>query len=181
MSKAKIIDKKSERSIKYERDLLQKIKHPYIINMHFAFQDYENLYLALDLLNGGDLRYQVCKYKRFTEEQTSIIFMFKILEFFIACLVLGLEYLHNNNIIHRDIKPENLVLDDRGYVHITDFGIAKLFQKENAIDTSGTPGYMSPEVMCGQNHTVAVDYFAVGVIGYEFMNGIVNIYLIKIN
>ncbi len=91
-----------------------------------------------------------------------------------ACLLLGLEYIHNNNVIHRDIKPENLVLDERGYVRITDFGIAKVFQKENSSETSGTPGYMSPEVMCAQNHSIAVDYFAVGVIAYEFMHGKVN-------
>ena len=65
-----------------------------------------------------------------------------------------------------------MVLDSKGYVKLTDFGIAKLFQKENASETSGTPGYMAPEVMCGQNHTKAVDYFALGVIGYEFMNGV---------
>jgi serine/threonine protein kinase len=72
MSKAKIIEKKSERSIKYERDLLAKIHHPFIVNMHFAFQDFENLYLVMDLLNGGDLRYHLSKNKNFTEEQTSI-------------------------------------------------------------------------------------------------------------
>jgi serine/threonine kinase 32 len=71
MSKAKIIDKKSQISIKYERDLLSKLKHPFIINMHYAFQDFEYLYLVMDLLTGGDLRYHVSKYKRFTEEQTS--------------------------------------------------------------------------------------------------------------
>ena len=65
-----------------------------------------------------------------------------------------------------------MVLDSKGYVKLTDFGIAKIFQKENASETSGTPGYMAPEVMCGQNHTKAVDYFALGVIGYEFMNGV---------
>ncbi len=85
-----------------------------------------------------------------------------------------MEYLHTNNILHRDIKPENLVLDDKGYVRITDFGIAKFYQKENYTETSGTPGYMSPEVMCAQNHTIAVDYFALGVITYEFMMGFVN-------
>ncbi len=95
-----------------------------------------------------------------------------------ACIILGLEYLHCNNILHRDIKPENLVLDEKGYVSITDFGIAKFMQKENSSETSGTPGYMAPEVMCSQNHTVSVDYFALGVIGYEFMNGVVYIILI---
>lgn len=59
-----------------------------------------------------------------------------------ACILIGLEYLHNRAIIHRDIKPENLVLDHKGYVRITDFGIARLLREENSSDTSGTPGYM---------------------------------------
>lgn len=130
--------------------------------MHFAFQDFENLYLVLDYLIGGDLRYHISKQKKFSEEQT---------KFFIACLLLSFEYIHGNNILHRDIKPENMVIDDVGYVRITDFGIAKLFSRDNSSETSGTPGYMAPEVMCAQNHTIAVDYFALGVFGYEFMNG----------
>ena len=168
MSKVKIIDKKSEKSIKYEKELLMKLKHPFIVNMHYAFQDYNNLYIVMDLLNGGDLRYHISKYRKFSEEQTSNIIN---LEFFIACILLAIEYIHENNVLHRDIKPENLVLEDSGYVRLTDFGIAKVYQKENSSETSGTPGYMSPEVMCGQNHTILVDYFAIGVMGYEFMNG----------
>jgi len=62
-------------------------------------------------------------------------------------------------------------LDDKGYVRLTDFGIAKIYQKENSSETSGTPGYMAPEVMCAQNHTIAVDYFALGVMTFEFMFG----------
>ena len=85
--------------------------------------------------------------------------------------MLGLEYLHTNNVLHRDIKPENLVLDNRGYVRITDFGIAKIYQKKNSLETSGTPGYMSPEVIIGKDHNEVVDYFAVGVITFEFMMG----------
>ncbi len=99
-------------------------------------------------------------------------FNFILIGFFMACITLGLEYCHTNNIIHRDIKPENLVLDKKGYVKITDFGIAKKYEKDNSSETSGTPGYMAPEVMCGHNHGFAVDYFALGVIGYEFMKGV---------
>ena len=79
--------------------------------------------------------------------------------------------MHVNNILHRDIKPENLVLDDIGYMRITDFGIAKIYQNINSTETSGTPGYMSPEVIVGHNHNQVVDYFALGVLTYEFMMG----------
>ena len=63
------------------------------------------------------------------------------------------------------------MLDNKGYVRITDFGISKLYSSRNSNETSGTPGYMSPEVMKCQNHTAAVDFFALGVMGYEFMLG----------
>ena len=162
MNKKKIIDKKCEKSINNERIFLSKLNHPFLVNMHFAFQDKDNLYLVIDILNGGDLRYHCSRYKQFSEEQT---------RFFIACLVHALSYIHKNNVIHRDIKPENLVLDDKGYVHITDFGIAKDNFEDNRKENSGTPGYMAPEVMKGFGHSFSVDYFAIGVIGYEFMNG----------
>ena len=105
------------------------------------------------------------------KQVNAIHISYNFLEFFVCCVILGLEYLHINNIIHRDIKPENLVLEDNGYLRITDFGIAKVYQKENSNETSGTPGYMSPEVIVGRDHSCVVDYFAVGVITYEFMMG----------
>jgi serine/threonine protein kinase len=88
-----------------------------------------------------------------------------------GCLILGLEYMHSQSVIHRDMKPENIIMEENGYLRITDFGISKIWKEDNSSDTSGTPGYMAPEVMCRQNHTYAVDYFALGVIGYEFMLG----------
>ena len=162
MSKLKIIDKKSEKSINSEREFLSKLNHPFIVNMHYAFQDKENLYLVMDMLSGGDLRYHISRYRKFSEEQT---------RFFIANMVYALQYIHDHNVIHRDIKPENLVLDEKGYVRITDFGIAKENMPDNSSETSGTPGYMAPEVMRAKNHSFPVDFFAIGVIGYEFMLG----------
>ena len=162
MSKLKIIDKKSEKSINSEREFLSKLHHPFIVNMHYAFQDKENLYLVMDMLSGGDLRYHISRYRKFSEEQT---------RFFISNMIYALKYIHDNNVIHRDIKPENLVLDENGYVRITDFGIAKENLADNSSETSGTPGYMAPEVMKAKNHSFPVDFFAIGVIGYEFMLG----------
>lgn len=133
MSKQRILAKKSVNSVLNERNLLSKLHHDFIVNMKYAFQDRENLYLIMDLLSGGDLRYHICKHRKFTEQQT---------KFFAANIILALEYLHNNSIIHRDIKPENLVFDDKGYLRVTDFGIARIWNPENKKDTSGTPGYM---------------------------------------
>ena len=162
MYKVKVIDRRSEFSIISERNLLSKLKHPFIVNMHFAFQDFSKLYLVLDLLTGGDLRYHIGKKKTFTEQET---------KFFISNLILSLEYIHNQKVIHRDIKPENLVLDSNGYVRLTDFGVAKINEEDNSSETSGTPGYMAPEVILVQNHSYPSDFFALGVIGFEFMLG----------
>ena len=162
MSKAKVIDRRSEISIMSERNLLSKLHHSFIVNMYFAFQDFYNLYLVMDLLTGGDLRFHIAHKKVFTEDQT---------KFFIANMLLALDYIHSQNIIHRDIKPENLVLEKNGYLRITDFGVAKINEKDNSSETSGTPGYMAPEVILVQNHGPPSDFFALGVIGYEFMLG----------
>ena len=162
MSKLKIIDRRSEISIMSEKTLLSKLNNPFIVNMYFTFQDFSNLYLVMDLLTGGDLRYHIAKRRRFSEKET---------KFFIANMLLALEYIHSKNIIHRDIKPENLVLELNGYLRITDFGVAKINEKDNSSETSGTPGYMAPEVILVQNHSFPSDFFALGVIGFEFMLG----------
>ena len=164
MSKAKIISRHSEQNIIGERNILSKIHHPFIVNMYFSFQDFDNLYLLLDLLSGGDLRYHLSHKKPcvFNEIQT---------KFFISNIILALEYIHSQKIIHRDIKPENLVLDINGYVRLTDFGIAIINKDDNSKESSGTAGYMAPEVMLQQGHSYPADFFALGVIGYEFMIG----------
>lgn len=162
MAKARIITKKSVQSVMNELKLLAVISSDFIVNVHYAYQDKMTLYLVMDLLLGGDLRFHIARRKKFTEDQT---------RFFIACLVHALDSVHAANIIHRDIKPENLVFDNQGYLRLTDFGVARFMTPDNASETSGTPGYMAPEIMCRQNHTLVSDYFAVGVIAYECMMG----------
>jgi len=69
------------------------------------------------------------------------------------------------------LKPENLVFDTKGYLHIADFGISREWKEINAGESSGTPGYMAPEVMNKKNHSFSSDFYAVGVMMYECMMG----------
>lgn len=162
MSKTRIISKKSVHSVMNEKQILCALNHSFIVNIKSSFQDKRNLYLVMDLVTGGDLRFHVCYMRKFTEEQT---------RFFVACIVHALEYIHSQGFLHRDIKPENLVFDERGYLRVTDFGISRKWNPDNAKETSGTPGYMSPEVMCRMQHGFESDYYAVGIIAYECMTG----------
>ncbi len=103
MAKARVICKKSVQSVMNELQLVSTIQSQFIVNVHFAFQDRLTLYLIMDLLLGGDLRYHIARRRKFSEEIT---------RFIIACLVHALDAVHSVNIIHRDIKPENLVFDN---------------------------------------------------------------------
>lgn len=116
LKKSTIIGRKSVSPVLNELKLLTRLSHPFLVNARYAFQDSQCLYLVLEYLNGGDLRYYITKKNKFREDQA---------KFFIACIILGLDYLHSQRVIHRDLKPENLVFDERGYLKITDFGISK--------------------------------------------------------
>ena len=161
MSKVKVYIKKSLASILSEKNILSNLHHSLISNLNFSFQDKEYLYLILDYLPGGDLRYYLSKKISFNEVQ---------IKFMISNLILSLNYIHNNNVLHRDIKPENLVFDDKGYLHLTDFGISrKIKNGKSVFDKSGTPGYISPEVLLNKPQNFASDFFSVGVICYELL------------
>lgn len=82
---------------------------------------------------------------------------------------MGVEEIHNGNLVHRDIKPENLLFDESGYLKIIDFGISKFFFGSEITNTSGTPGYMAPEILNKENHGFSVDFYALGVILYELV------------
>ena len=165
--KSKLIDKKCVKSIIKEINLMSKINHPFIINMHFSFQDNHYLYMILDLMKGGDLRYYLKLKRNFNEKEVNFI---------MANLILALEYIHKNNIIHCDIKPENILSNKQGYFYLTDFGISiNKSDKENEdIQNNylaGSMGYMSPEILFKENLNFSVDYFSLGVVCYELMTG----------
>jgi len=165
LSKKKILQKKMLKYIFNERDILLSLYSNSISNLYCTFQDKNNLYLVLDYLPGGDLRKLMCQYEFFLEEE---------IKFISGCIVSGLEYIHSHNIIHRDLKPENLLLDEKGYIRISDFGISNYSNSiELYNDTSGTIGYISPERIDNKLRKISFesDYFSLGVIIYELIKG----------
>jgi len=161
ISKVKAFLKKSINSIRMEKTILKNLHHNFIVNLYFSFQDKDNLYLILDYYPGGDLRFYLEQNIQFTENQ---------IKFFIANIILSLKYLRLNNILHRDIKPENFVFDKKGYLNLTDFGISKKVKNNQLIkDSSGTLGYLAPEVLLKENQTFCTDYFSLGIIIYELI------------
>ena len=164
LSKKKILEKKMIDYIFKERDILLSLYSNSISNLYYTFQDKNNLYMILDYLPGGDLRNLMKKYDFFSEEE---------IKFITGCVIFGLEYLHLNNIIHRDIKPENLIIDEKGYIRISDFGISTYINNPNLNnDISGTFGYIAPERYDNYKKiSFESDYFSLGVIIYELIKG----------
>ena len=148
-------------SIKNELNFYQKYNYQnnFIVNIKYAFQDTNSFYLIEEFLEGGDLRYHLNRHI-FTEQRA---------KFLIACLILGVEFLHKQGYVHRNLKPENLLLESNGYLKINDMKLLRETKKINSFDSSGTPGYMAPEVLFRQSHGCCSDVFSIGIICYEMM------------
>ncbi|CAK82242.1 unnamed protein product (macronuclear) [Paramecium tetraurelia] len=162
VSKLLILQQCTVSQVINEKNILSQIENPFLVNLRGAFQDNYNLYLCLDLMSGGDLRYHLNKKKRFSESQT---------KFIVACIFTALDYLHQQGIIHRDLKPENLVFDKFGYIRLTDFGMAGIWRPNKLENICGTVGYIAPEMFLYKQDGIGVDYFALGVVAYECMLG----------
>ena len=151
---------------KVERDILERLDHQFIMKLRFAFQTEYKLYLVTDFMQGGELSMQLKNDVRF-EEPKAI--------FYICEIILGIEYLHKNNIIYRDLKPENILIDQDGHIKITDFGLSKIEINSNSgksYTICGTPEYMAPEVLDKNGYDKNIDWWSVGALFYKFLSGV---------
>jgi serine/threonine kinase 32 len=171
MNKSICIKQKATGNIILERILLERIEYPLIANMRYAFQDDETLFMALDLMLGGDLRLHL-ENNRLNELQV---------RHHVATIALSLSYLHKKRIVHRDIKPENILLDKKGYAHLSDFNIATQFTPNQPLmwSKAGTMAYMAPEMLARKGYSTSVDWWSLGIVTYELLFGMVRKYETK--
>lgn len=173
LRKEAIIARKQVAHTRAEKSILQKIQHPFIVRLHYAFQTKDKLYMILDYVNGGELFFHLKKEGRFSEQRV---------KFYAAQITCAIAHLHSLGIVYRDLKPENILLDSNGNVCITDFGLSKEITPEEGTHTfCGTPEYLAPEVLKGQGHGLAVDWWSLGTLIYEMLTGLPPFYSQNIN
>ena len=142
-----------------ERRILMQIDHPFVVKLVKTFKDSDRIYFLMELVQGIDLFDVMRQVDQINES---------IAAFYIACLALIFEHLHERNIIYRDLKPENVMVDEEGYTKLIDFGTANIIN-ERTYTVVGTAHYMAPEVIKGTGYGLEADYWSLGVILYELV------------
>ncbi|KAI9906385.1 hypothetical protein PsorP6_002798 [Peronosclerospora sorghi] len=166
MNKKMIKKKRAEKLCLAERKVLAMISSPFVVCLKYSFQTPDELFLVLDLRTGGDLSYHLNR-ARFSETQV---------RFWAAQILLGLQHLHEKNIVYRDLKPENILLDEKGNCSISDLGLA-VEVTPTLTGRCGTRGYWAPEMLRRDengNRLVygqTVDWWSYGCLVYELLYG----------
>ncbi|XP_077732017.1 G protein-coupled receptor kinase 4 isoform X8 [Canis aureus] len=135
------------------------------VSLSYTYETKDSLCLVLTIMNGGDLKFHIHNLGNpGFDEQRAI--------FYAAELCCGLEDLQKERIVYRDLKPENILLDDRGHIRISDLGLAmEIPEGETIRGRVGTVGYMAPEVINNENYTFSPDWWGLGCLIYEMIQG----------
>jgi serine/threonine kinase 38 len=192
LNKTEMIYKNQIQHVKAEREVLTHTNNPWIVELKCSFQDERCLYLVMEYLAGGDLMTLLIKKNILSEAES---------RFYIAECVQAVESIHKMNFIHRDLKPDNILIDNKGHIKLSDFGLSKHAEisstseiltkldeeskhkrkieernefrrnRKLAYSTVGTPDYIAPEVFNRTGYSESVDWWSIGVILYEMLVG----------
>ncbi|KAJ8378532.1 hypothetical protein AAFF_G00239150 [Aldrovandia affinis] len=166
LKKGDIVARDEVESLMCEKRIFEAVNsscHPFLVNLFACFQTPEHVCFVMEYTAGGDLMMHIHS-DVFTEPRAV---------FYSACVVLGLQFLHDHKIVYRDLKLDNLLLDTNGYVKIADFGLCKegMGYGDRTSTFCGTPEFLAPEVLTDTSYTRAVDWWGLGVLVYEMLVG----------
>ncbi|XP_039479019.1 serine/threonine-protein kinase N isoform X7 [Drosophila santomea] len=166
LKKGDIIARDEVESLLSEKRIFEvanAMRHPFLVNLYSCFQTDQHVCFVMEYAAGGDLMMHI----------HTDVFLEPRAVFYAACVVLGLQYLHENKIIYRDLKLDNLLLDTEGYVKIADFGLCKegMGFGDRTGTFCGTPEFLAPEVLTETSYTRAVDWWGLGVLIFEMLVG----------
>ncbi|CAN8018988.1 unnamed protein product, partial [Ixodes persulcatus] len=166
LKKGDIVARDELESLMAEKRIFQvanSVRHPFLVNLFACFQTPNHVCFVMEYACGGDLMMHI----------HTDIFPEPRAAFYAACVVLGLQFLHENRIIYRDLKLDNLLLDAEGYVKLADFGLCKegMGYGDRTGTFCGTPEFLAPEVLTETSYTRAVDWWGLGVLLFEMLVG----------
>uniref|UniRef100_A0A8D2LJF7 G protein-coupled receptor kinase n=1 Tax=Varanus komodoensis TaxID=61221 RepID=A0A8D2LJF7_VARKO len=165
LEKKRIKKRKGEAMALNEKQILEKVNSRFVVSLAYAYETKDALCLVLTLMNGGDLKFHIYHMGEAGFEEPRAVF-------YAAEICCGLEDLHNERIVYRDLKPENILLDDHGHIRISDLGLAVYVPEGQTIKGRvGTVGYMAPEVVKNERYTFSPDWWALGCLLYEMIEG----------